>query len=121
MTNLADKLSTRAEASFLAGAEYANNARNRDNFNLQNMMSACHEHGASVLKASSQYDDLEEATHTEVVAALQDCWGALNFILAFYDPGQRHLDTEAWKNAEAGGRHAHKQAASVLQSLKAKP
>ncbi|MEP0149971.1 hypothetical protein [Roseibium sp.] len=32
--------------------------------------------------------------------------GALRFILAFYEPGQRHLDTEAWKAAEAGGRAA---------------
>ena len=30
--------------------------------------------------------------------------GALNFILAFYEPGQRYLDTEAWKCAEAGAR-----------------
>lgn len=32
--------------------------------------------------------------------------GALRFILAFYDPNQRHLDTNAWKQAEAGGRQA---------------
>lgn len=32
--------------------------------------------------------------------------GALRFIIAFYEPGQRHLDTEAWKLAEAGGRRA---------------
>lgn len=32
--------------------------------------------------------------------------GALNFILAFYEPGQTHLDTEAWKRAEASGRRA---------------
>ena len=32
--------------------------------------------------------------------------GALRFILAFYEPGQRYLDTEAWKCAEAGGRAA---------------
>lgn len=29
---------------------------------------------------------------------------ALRFILAFYEPGQRHLDTEAWKHAESSGR-----------------
>jgi hypothetical protein len=32
--------------------------------------------------------------------------GALRFIMAFYEPGQRYLDTEAWKVAEAGGRAA---------------
>lgn len=37
---------------------------------------------------------------------LQQAWGALNFILAFYEP-QNYLDTEAWKQAEAGGRRAH--------------
>ena len=31
---------------------------------------------------------------------------ALQFILAFYEPGQRHLDTEAWKRAEAQARAA---------------
>jgi hypothetical protein len=38
---------------------------------------------------------------------LRQAWGALNFILAFYEPGQRYLDTEAWKQAEAGGHRAH--------------
>lgn len=38
---------------------------------------------------------------------IQQAWGALNFILAFYEPGQRYLDTEAWKQAEAGGKRAH--------------
>lgn len=32
--------------------------------------------------------------------------GALRFILAFYEPGQTYLDTEAWKQAEAGARRA---------------
>jgi hypothetical protein len=36
--------------------------------------------------------------------------GALRFILAFYEPGQRYLDTEAWKVAEAGARKALKDA-----------
>lgn len=36
--------------------------------------------------------------------------GALRFILAFYEPGQRYLDTEAWKVAEAGARRALKDA-----------
>lgn len=37
---------------------------------------------------------------------IQQAWGALNFILAFYEP-QNYLDTNAWKQAEAGGRRAH--------------
>ncbi len=37
---------------------------------------------------------------------IEELTGALRFILAFYEPGQRHLDTEAWKCAEAGGRRA---------------
>lgn len=32
--------------------------------------------------------------------------GALRFILAFYEPGQNYLDTNAWKCAEASGRAA---------------
>ncbi|MES0134463.1 hypothetical protein NKJ88_05770 [Mesorhizobium sp. M0016] len=37
---------------------------------------------------------------------VEDLTGALRFIMAFYEPGQRYLDTEAWKHAEAGGRRA---------------
>jgi hypothetical protein len=37
----------------------------------------------------------------------EQAWGALNFILAFYEPGQNYLDTNAWKQAEASGRRAH--------------
>jgi len=38
---------------------------------------------------------------------MRDAWGALNFILAFYEPGQTYLDTNAWKEAEASGRRVH--------------
>jgi hypothetical protein len=48
--------------------------------------------------------------HTALIAAAPDLLSALRFILAFYDPGQRHLDTEAWKQAEAAGRAAVKRA-----------
>lgn len=41
-----------------------------------------------------------------LIAAAPDLLGALRFILAFYEPGQRYLDTEAWKQAEASGRAA---------------
>lgn len=44
--------------------------------------------------------------------------GALRFIMAFYDPNQRYLDTEAWKLAEAGG---HRALAAGEEYLKANP
>lgn len=37
--------------------------------------------------------------------------GALRFIMAFYEPGQKYLDTEAWKVAEASARAAIAKAA----------
>jgi hypothetical protein len=46
--------------------------------------------------------------------ALEDCVGALQFILAFYDPNQRCLDTEAWKRACAGGVAAYRKGATLL-------
>lgn len=42
----------------------------------------------------------------ETLKLVEEMAGALNFILAFYEPGQTHLDTNAWKLAEAGGRRA---------------
>jgi len=45
---------------------------------------------------------------------LKEAWGALNFILAFYEPGQTHLDTEAWKRAEASGRRTHQKLSEAL-------
>lgn len=38
------------------------------------------------------------------VTVEEELAGALKFILAFYEPGQRYLDTNAWKLAEAAGR-----------------
>lgn len=55
---------------------------------------------------SSLSPDLK-ASHAELL-------GALRFILAFYEPGQRYLDTEAWKHAEAGGHRAVLNATKVL-------
>ncbi len=46
--------------------------------------------------------------------ALEKCVGALQFILAFYEPGQRYLDTEAWKVACAGGVKAYTDGAMLL-------
>lgn len=42
-------------------------------------------------------------------ALIEQMAGALNFILAFYEP-QNYLDTNAWTQAEAGGRRALKAA-----------
>lgn len=39
-------------------------------------------------------------------ALIKQMAGALQFILAFYEPGQRYLDTNAWTQAEASGRAA---------------
>lgn len=63
-------------------------------------------------------DPTPTPTEAQLVTALQDCWGALNFILAFYEPGQRYLDTNAWTQAEAGGRRAHANAEALLNALK---
>jgi hypothetical protein len=48
----------------------------------------------------------EMDANARLIAAAPDLLAALNFILAFYEPGQRYLDTEAWKVAEASARHA---------------
>lgn len=42
----------------------------------------------------------------ETDALIKQLTGALNFILAFYEPGQTYLDTNAWTQAEAAGRRA---------------
>ena len=39
-------------------------------------------------------------TMDEIEQRVKDLEGALRFILAFYEPGQTYLDTEAWKSAE---------------------
>jgi hypothetical protein len=49
---------------------------------------------------------------------IERLWGALNFILAFYEP-QNYLDTEAWKQAEASGRSARQAASEWLDARKA--
>lgn len=40
--------------------------------------------------------------------------GALQFVLAFYEPGQTTLDTEAWKSACAGAVAAYLAGAKVI-------
>lgn len=39
----------------------------------------------------------------ETLALTDRLTGALNFIMAFYVPNQRYLDTNAWKQAERSG------------------
>lgn len=41
-----------------------------------------------------------------LISAAPDLYSALKFIMAFYEPGQRYLDTNAWKQAEASARAA---------------
>ena len=48
----------------------------------------------------------EMEANARLIAAAPDLLGALRFILAFYEPGQTYLDTNAWKQAEAAGRAA---------------
>lgn len=65
----------------------------------------------------SSYDEMKGRIE-EAVRLCQDSWGALNFILAFYEPGQNHLDTNAWKQAEATGRRVHAALASFVSREK---
>jgi hypothetical protein len=67
--------------------------------------------GIADIPASSPSGDTEAVTRDELI---RDAWGALNFILAFYEPGQRYLDTNAWKNCEASARLVHRRLADAL-------
>lgn len=51
-------------------------------------------------------DDEIAAFIARACNAHDELLGALRFILAFYEPGQTHLDTNAWKQAEASARAA---------------
>ena len=48
----------------------------------------------------------EAMANAALIAGGPDLVAALQFILAFHEPGQRYLDIEAWKLAEAAGRAA---------------
>jgi len=50
-----------------------------------------------------------EAERDEARVEVERLRGALSFILAFYEPGQTYLDTNAWKQAEASARAALKE------------
>lgn len=42
---------------------------------------------------------VELAERADPEQLIKDMAGALNFVLAFYEPGQRYLDTNAWAQA----------------------
>lgn len=46
--------------------------------------------------------------------ALRSLAGAMRYVLAFYEPGQTYLDTNAWKLAEAEARAAYADAMRIL-------
>lgn len=48
----------------------------------------------------------ENPANPHLIAAAPEMRSALRFILAFYEPGQTYLDTNAWKQAEASARRA---------------
>lgn len=48
----------------------------------------------------------ESAANARLIAAAPELLGALRFILAFYEPRQNYLDTNAWTQAEASARRA---------------
>jgi hypothetical protein len=52
------------------------------------------------------YGDDQALANARLIAAAPELLGALRFILAFYEPGQTYLDTNAWKRAEASARAA---------------
>lgn len=52
---------------------------------------------------------------TQEQQALEHCVGSLQFLLAFYVPGQKTLDTEAWKVAVAGAVEAYHEGAALLE------
>lgn len=58
--------------------------------------------------------DTSPPTEEPPRTALEDCVGALQFVLAFYEPGQRYLDGEAWKVACANAVAAYNRGATEL-------
>lgn len=66
--------------------------------------------GKEVAAIDGDYNSPDEWPRMEanarLIAAAPELLGALRFILAFYEPGQTYLDTNAWKQAEASARRA---------------
>lgn len=50
--------------------------------------------------------DPQYMADARLIAAAPDLLAALRFIMAFYEPGQSCLDTNAWKQAESNARAA---------------
>jgi hypothetical protein len=61
-------------------------------------------------------EDIPECQREADSNLIRDAWGALNFILAFYEPGQRYLDTNAWTNCEANARAVHARLAKAIEA-----
>ena len=70
------------------------------------VMQAVHDALTALAQKRPQPDQPQTTDKRAATSLEDDLIGALSFIMAFYEPGQRHLDTEAWKVAEARGRHA---------------
>lgn len=66
--------------------------------NLRNHQGQADTDGSMVTVSRQAVDD--------TLSEYDELSGALRFILAFYEPGQTYLDTDAWKRAEASGRRA---------------
>jgi hypothetical protein len=72
--------------------------------------------GANRISPGIVFGGLGEETdaNAHLIATAPELLGALKFLLAFYEPGQTHLDTEAWKVAEARARYAVAKAEGSL-------
>lgn len=58
-------------------------------------------------ESSTVIDQAKTArSNAQLMSAAPDLLGAMRFILAFYEPGQNYLDTNAWIQAEASARRA---------------
>jgi hypothetical protein len=60
-------------------------------------------HGQRQIDADGVMVGVSRQALDETLRLVGELTGALNFIMAFYEPGQRYLDTNAWTQAEAGG------------------
>ena len=71
---------------------------------------------AAILSERRSFPQEHQRTQdlTDGLKSLND---AMRYILAFYEPGQTHLDTNAWKLAEAEARAAHAEATTILAAL----
>lgn len=62
---------------------------------------------AGDIKVMDHWKDRAEKAEADLKLAqarIEGLEGALRYILAFYEPGQPYLDTNAWEDAEASAR-----------------